>query len=141
MSAQTPDPRGALEPYQCSQIVYRAIIYNDWWRPSRTKVRKNAFYRLGKDIDGLSVNPHPGYASRYIKIEIFGFVKLHVGRVRDLGLDVIPDRIDHANIVGVPTREENRDESMRLADLLAELARPVTEEELTELLRNIPPAS
>jgi len=51
---------------------------------------------------------------------------LHVGKVRDIGLDIVPDRPTHANIMGVPFREGeggNEAEAERLARLLAEQAR------------------
>jgi hypothetical protein len=125
-----------LPPYECAQIVYRAIIKEDWIRPGGRKVRKQAFYRFNIDTDGLSVNPTPKDAFNYFTREqVFGFVSLHVGRLRDHGLDVIPNRADHANIVEIPTRDQNRDEAMRLAELLAdELGRVVPDDELVRLL-------
>jgi hypothetical protein len=33
-------------------------------------------------------------------------VSLHTGRIKDLGLDVVPDALHHANIKGLPSKEE-----------------------------------
>lgn len=53
----------------------------------------------------------------------YGVLSLHVGRVRTLALDVIPDEATHANITGVPYKETNAKEAERLASLLAQQAR------------------
>lgn len=126
----------APAPYACSQIVYRAIIKKDWLRPDGRRVRKQAFYRFDVDVDGLSVTPTPADAFSNLRPDqIFGFVSLHVGHLRDNGLDVVPDRPDHANIVEVPTRDKDREEAVRLASLLAdELGRVVPEEDLNRML-------
>ncbi len=47
----------------------------------------------------------------------------YVGRVRDLGLDVVPDSPSHANIIGLPYREDEPDTAVRLALLLAKQSR------------------
>ncbi|KYC43772.1 hypothetical protein WA1_00990 [Scytonema hofmannii PCC 7110] len=49
----------------------------------------------------------------------YGVASLEVGRVREIGLDVEQDSINHANIVGLPNREDNLAEAERLAGLLA----------------------
>jgi len=48
---------------------------------------------------------------------------LHVGRVRNLGLDVIPDEAHHANIVGLPHPAEKPAEAEHLALQLQRQAR------------------
>ena len=58
----------------------------------------------------------------------FGTMTLHVGHVRDLGLDVVPDSPTHANIIEIPTRDQNYDVAMALAGQLAKIARLLEEE-------------
>ena len=45
-----------------------------------------------------------------------------MGQVRQLGLDVVADSPSHANILGLPYREDNREQADRLAELLAQQA-------------------
>ena len=54
-----------------------------------------------------------------------GVVSLHVGRVRDLQLDIVVDESPHANIAGLPRQEDDRTKVERLASLLAQQARIV----------------
>ena len=49
----------------------------------------------------------------------YGVASLEVGRVREIGLDVEQDSRNHANIVGLPHREDELAEAERLAGLLA----------------------
>lgn len=109
-------------PYDCTQIVFRAQIYEDWVKNGR--VRAQAFTRRLADRDGLSVSPTREDSSAGLSKPIFGYISLHVGWVRSIGLDVIPDSPIHGNVVGVPYREENHAEHGRLTRLLAEMARP-----------------
>lgn len=67
--------------------------------------------------------------------KVHGVVSLHVGRVRDLSLDVLPDDPEqvqaqghdydpcHANIVHLPCIEDDPKEAERLAGLLARQSR------------------
>ncbi|MEH2362761.1 hypothetical protein [Nostoc sp.] len=48
---------------------------------------------------------------------------MHVGRIRDLGLDVIQDSSDHANIIGLPDVNDDPVTAERLAGLLAKQSR------------------
>ena len=54
---------------------------------------------------------------------------LHVGRVRDIGLQIIRDEPSHAVINSgerrLPYRHENELEALNLADELLQLSRPV----------------
>ncbi|HIK10207.1 MAG TPA: hypothetical protein IGS52_08065 [Oscillatoriaceae cyanobacterium M33_DOE_052] len=55
----------------------------------------------------------------------FGVASLHVGRIRDIGLDVVPDKVNHACIIGLPYREDNAAAAQRLAGLLGKQSRIV----------------
>jgi hypothetical protein len=120
----------------CDAIVLRAILRKSVvdWRNRR--VLPAAFHRRPAplDPDGISVGygcSVPEYLSRFNKT--FGATTLHVGRVRDIGLDVVPDddpaEPHHALIVGVPY---DADDLVRAEELAVELAKqarllPVTE--------------
>jgi hypothetical protein len=109
-------------PYDCTQIVYRAQIYEDWVKNGR--VKHQAFTRRRVDVMGISVGPTPEDSRAGLSNPIFGYISLHVGRVRTIGLDVVPDSPAHANITGIPFREDDMAEHGRLTRLLAGMARP-----------------
>ncbi len=127
MSDHPPDVSTTLEPYPCNKIVYRAIISESWLKAGKTVVKHQAFRRRrDKDPTGITVNPTPLDCTEGLTDPIEGVLSLHVGKVRDIGLDIVPDRPTHANIMGVPFREGeggNEAEAERLARLLAEQAR------------------
>lgn len=115
------NPSPPLEPYPCNKIVYRAALFRDWIKGA--KIKKQAFYRLEKDQAGVSVSPTPEDCSRELTDPAHGIIALHVGWVRDLGLDIIPDSPTHATIVGIPTRNHDYAKAMYLAAELAKIAR------------------
>src|SRR5438105_4064607 len=94
-----------LGPYPCSKIVYRAALFRDWIKGH--KIKKQAFYRLEKDLTGVSVNPTPEDCARELTDPIYGIITLYLGWVRNLGLEIIPDSPNHANIVEIPTRNQD----------------------------------
>jgi biotin operon repressor len=94
----------------------------------RTKgeVRPAAYIRRIIDTDGLSVEPASTVSVEEVGSRLnkcYGAVSLHVGHVRDLGLDIQQDGPTHANIVGVPYQEQDAAESERIAGLLARQSR------------------
>ncbi len=112
---------------QCNAIVYRALIKKDWINEDTLQVQPSAFFlRQDKAEFGISVNianacSPQDCASRFKKC---GFVaSLHVGSVRDIGLDILQDKFNHANIIGLIYREDNLAEAERLAGLLAKQSR------------------
>lgn len=92
------------------------------------KELSEAFFIRPDDVGGLSVswNTTPEEARNQF-LKCYGAVSLHVGRVRDLLLDVVPDEPHHANITGLPNKENDPKKAERLANLLAEQARPCGE--------------
>ena len=118
----------AMGPLECSVIVFRAITRATSHNANTGGATPDAFLRRPRDIDGLSVdfNCDPRECGRDLS-GVRAVVSLHVGRVRNLGLDIMPDEPTHALIVGVPFRdtEENTHLAEDLAEQLAELARPV----------------
>jgi hypothetical protein len=80
---------------------------------------------LYRDEIGLSVNlakacSPEDCAARFRSC--YGVASLRVGDVRKIGLDVVQDSIVHANITGLPYRENDRLGADRLARLLAEIS-------------------
>jgi len=123
---QTP-----LPSLPCSTILYRLITKASWIDKDTGNVQPAAMVRRF-DEDGLSVFikalctlPEAIVLSTLTRVK--GAVTLHVGHVRDLGLDVLSDPTDrrHAEIVGVPLEAEDLDRAIYLADLLAEQSRVV----------------
>ena len=115
------------EALPCSAIVYRAVARKDYIDPITGEVNPGAFLLRAspKDDDGLSVDVETARSCYESLKKCYGVVSLHVGRVRNLQLDVIPDKLTHANVTGLPRKEEDPTEANHLASQLAKLARMV----------------
>lgn len=98
-----------------------------WIDRERRCVLPAAFIRRPppKDDSGLSVDVESPRSCHDTLNKCHGVASLHVGRVRDLALDVIVDAPPHANIAGLPRQEDDRTEAERLASQLAKQARIV----------------
>ncbi|NEU76532.1 hypothetical protein PI95_029470 [Hassallia byssoidea VB512170] len=118
-----------FEPLPNSAIVYRALLRNNWINEDTGRVKAQAYFlRKNRNEQGLSVNianasSPEQCASRFTNC--YGVASLDVGRVRELGLDVVPDSPSHANIIGLPYREDDPATTERLARLLAKQSRIV----------------
>ena len=115
-------------PLPCDAILYRLLTKALWIDPDGG-VAPAAFYRR-HDEEGMSVFIVAVCSLEEAKTllnKVRGIATLHTGRVRDLGLDVVPDPVDmrHAEIVGVPLRDDDEGLATYYADLLAEQARVV----------------
>jgi hypothetical protein len=117
-----------MERLPCSTIVYRAIRPK-WVDPVNRTVLPIAFTRrpAPSDKSGLSVDvlSAQSCAKALRKCQV---ASLHVGRIRDTGLDVVVDEVPHANITGIPREEEDRTTANRLAYELARQARLIPPE-------------
>lgn len=129
----------------CSCIIHRAASNSPHRDKVTGKILRLAFLRRGpkddgtlRDTAGLSVNlfPEETLLPEQIVEKIkssmnrcYAVASLHTGLVRDIDsdpkLDVIRDRIDHANIEGLPAFGENDAEAERLATILADQARTI----------------
>jgi len=117
-----------METLPCSAIVYRAISRRKGWIDwEARRVQPAAFISRPPptDEDGLSVDIQSPRSCHETLNKCHGVVSLHVGRVRDLGLDIVVDDSPHANITGLPRQEDDRTEAEHLASLLARQARIV----------------
>ncbi|NLE40078.1 MAG: hypothetical protein GX621_18840 [Pirellulaceae bacterium] len=123
-----------MESLPCSAIVYRAMSRRHWIDCESNSVLPAAFFRrpAPKDDDGLSVDICSPRSCRKTLRDCHGVASLHVGRVRDLGLDVVVDHSPHASIAGLPRQEDDRTKAERMASLLARQARLVPSEEYAD---------
>jgi hypothetical protein len=98
-----------------------------WIDQAAHRVLPAAFIRRPPPADGsgLSVDIESPSSCHESLNKCHGVVSLHVGRVRELRLDIAPDEPPHANIVGVPRQEDDREEAEHLASQLAKQARIV----------------
>ena len=111
----------------CSAIVYRAAVRKSDIR--RGVIAVKLFMRRAQTVDGLSVDHSCSPRESGAGLQKFGVVSLHVGRVRNMNLDVIPDSPIHANITGLPMKDEDKAMAEWLAGQLADHARIVADEQ------------
>ncbi len=110
---------------ECQVLLYRALLRRDWIDIANSLVTLNAFF-LRKTDKGLSVSiasecTPQDCAAQFSSCR--GVASLHAGRVKDLGLSVELDSKAHAEIRGVPHRDEDPDKAEWYAGRLAEQAR------------------
>jgi len=117
-----------VEPLPCNTIVYRAIRPK-WVDPETNEVLPAAFVKRPSpdDDDGLSVDvlSAQSCATALKKCKV---ASLHVGRVRDAGLDITVDDYPHANITNVPRAVDDETAAARLSVALARQARLIPPE-------------
>jgi hypothetical protein len=110
-----------FEPLPEDAIVYRALLRKQWIDEETGKVKADAYF-LRASEPGLSVNVanvcSPENCADLFR-KCYGVASLKVGSVREIGLDVQQDSVNHANLIGLPYREDNLAEAERLAGLLA----------------------
>jgi hypothetical protein len=84
------------------------------------------FLRNDERLDGLSVRFHCAYATCRADFHpSYGVLALTVQSVLALALTVVPDAIDHANIQGVPHKDDEPSQATYFARRLSEVARLV----------------
>jgi hypothetical protein len=109
----------------CSAIVYRAIRAS--WVDKDSRLLTSAFVlrpkKSGRDLDGLSVVTSSVDGCASALANCYGVVSLHVGSLRNLGLDIVPDDDTHAYITGLPFPDEDKLKAERLAGLLVKQSR------------------
>ncbi|MBN3899214.1 MAG: hypothetical protein HWQ41_29260 [Nostoc sp. NOS(2021)] len=110
-----------FEPLPFDAVVYRALLRKQWIDEDTNRVKADAYF-LRASEPGLSVNLasvcSPEECAGLFR-KCYGIASLEVGRIREIGLDVEQDLVNHANIVGLPYREDNLALAERLAGLLA----------------------
>ena len=110
-----------FDPLPDNATVYRALLRKQWIDEDTGKVKADAYF-LRVDERGLSVNLasacSPQQCAELFR-KCYGVTNLKVKGVREVGLDVEQDSVNHANVVGLPYREDDLAEAERLAGLLA----------------------
>ena len=110
-----------FEPLLEDAIVYRSLLRKQWINEDTGRVKADAYF-LRANETGLSVNLasscSPQQCAEMFR-KCYGVASLEVGDVREVGLDVEQDSVNHANVVGLPYREDDLAEAERLAGLLA----------------------
>jgi hypothetical protein len=117
-----PEPWPRLED---DRLVYRAYRSPSWADRETGGPTPSAFLRRRppQDQEGLSVGCTKKAAIRYLNAR--GICELVVGHVRRVdALDVVQDSPEHANITGVPLKDDDYEAAMRIARDLARIARP-----------------
>lgn len=95
MTEQSSDNASEFEPLPDSAIVYRALLRKQWIDEDTGRVTFDAYFlRKDKNEQGLSVRianvcTVQQCAARFRNY--YGVASLNVGRIRDFGLDVVPN--------------------------------------------------
>lgn len=116
-----------FDPLPDNVTVYRALLRKQWIDEDIGRVKADAYF-LRVDERGLSVNLasvcSPKQCAQLFR-KCYGVTSLEVGEVREIGLNVEQDSVNHANILGLPYREDDLVEAERLAGLLAKQSQVV----------------
>ena len=113
----------------CQLIVNRALLKKGWIDKTSNpvKIMPAAFFRRPRpqDQDGISV-AHSCDVEEYLNgfNSKFGAASLHVGRIRNIGIDVVPDAPGHAAISGIPYTSDDLLLAESFASDLAAQSRP-----------------
>lgn len=117
-------------PLPCDVIVFRAIPYDNL-------IRKNGEHKEGifirrqvSDPRGLSVATTIRACKELFNEPIFGVRTLHIGRLREYGLELFDLRGQHANIrnpdnTNIPTRLDDEITAKNIAADLMNMSRPI----------------
>lgn len=120
-----------FEPLPLDAIVYRILLRKQWISEDTGRVKADAYF-LRANEPGLSVQIanacSPEQCARLFR-KCYGVASLEVKSIRQIGLDVEQDSVNHANIIALPYREENLAEAERLAGLLAKQSQIVWQPE------------
>jgi hypothetical protein len=110
-----------FEPLPEDAIVYRSLLRKQWINEDTGRVKADAYF-LRANETGLSVNLastcSPQQCAEMFR-KCYGVASLEVGDVREIGLEVEQDSVNHANVVDLPYREDDLAKAERLAGLLA----------------------
>lgn len=113
---------------ECSTIVFRTVTRARDIGPDERPLANAFMLRpLPRDENGLSVDYNvdvpDGCAPDLDPKSKKGIFSLHVGRVRDDELDVVPDTETHANIVGLARPDEDPERAEQQAVALVAMCR------------------
>ena len=124
MNEQPSGTESDFKPLLNSENVYRALLRKQWINEDTGLVESEAYYlRQDKNERGLSVNIASVFTAEQCAASFkkcYGVARLEVASIRELGLDVIPDSISHAEIIHLPYAEDDPEQADFLADSLAQ---------------------
>ena len=86
-----------LSPLPSGSFVYRALGSAKCINKDTSEILPQTFLRRQADANGLSVATSPERSIRDLT-SWHGIVRLHVGLIRGVGLEVVLDSPDHGNI-------------------------------------------
>lgn len=112
----------------CGSIVYRAARKRWVQQVEGVDVILSDAFLLRPGENGLSVCLSDTVTPQQCANRLSGcksVLSLHVGRIRNIGLDVIADTPEHAEIRGLPDSKTNPADAERFAGLVAQQARVV----------------
>jgi hypothetical protein len=121
-------PQAALPTLECSAIVYRAARKRWVQRTESADTVLPEAFLLRPQETGLSVCLAASLSPQQCATLLTGcksVLSLHVGRVRNIGLEVVPDSAEHAEIHGLPNPIDQAAEAARCAGILAKQARVI----------------
>jgi hypothetical protein len=109
------DEYGILQPSQAAFRTAMGFVVEVY------DVKADAYFLRANEI-GLSVNLasecSPEQCAENFR-QCYGVASLEVGSVREIGLNVEQDKVNHANIMGLPYKKDDLAQAERLAGLLA----------------------
>ncbi len=115
----------------CSVLLYRGARSSNWLNPDEDQFLPIAF-KLRHSENDLSVDIMSLCSEEETMAGLnkcHGLATLHTGRIRDLGLDVVPDALinnpAHAKIIGLPSQDEDIAKTEFFATELARQSRVV----------------
>jgi hypothetical protein len=110
-----------FDPLPEDAIVYRSLLRKQWIDEDTGRVKADAYF-LRINEPGLSVNLAsectPQQCADLFR-KCYGVASLEVKDIREIGLELEQDSKNHANVVGLPYREDDLAKAERLAGLLA----------------------
>lgn len=131
MSQETKG-QAELPVLQAQDLVYRAMLREDWIDQETQEVLPAAYMRGERDVHGISVGIVATYPlKRFIRkwSRCYGVATLKVQDTRNitdedgqiLGIDIVPDSIRHANInTHIPYQTDNLIKALHIATQLAD---------------------
>jgi hypothetical protein len=129
MTEQSSGNNTKFQPLPDNAIVYRALLRQNWIDEDTGRVKAQAYFlRKNRNEQGISVNIASACSPEQCAAKFtncYGIASLDVGRIREIGLDVVPDSASHGNIIGLSYREDDPVTAERLARLLAKQSRIV----------------
>lgn len=126
---ENPDARS--DPFQCSDILFRAVPYEDLVRKSDGVHKHQTFIRRSQqDPDGISLFTSIQDCKDAFEDPIFGIRSVHIGTLRDYELEAFRSSLTHANIrqnngQNIPSRDDDHARAFQIADDLMGRSRPI----------------